>query len=586
MKKFSFYGKNDDRLTRLFKKNLYVFSVSTLLFIFVSTFTFFVYSNYSYNKQLKEINTNILLRSSYTGDTLLSQVENAVIRLSFEDKIRDYLYQNDNLYNKDEIYAELKNTKMSNSYIASVHIYNFLTGTIISDLETDVAYHKNDEIMMKKMKENPDETYVDVIAWKENYPYYIRIARFVQLGEYSGAVVANVDVEYFRKVFSTVEEDQMIKTAILTEDDRLVYSYHIYDDFLQKIPLNDMTKTMPSKFGDLKYMSEISEDYFYDLRRLYIILMLIMSGILLFVGAFFSMYYTKRSVKPLELVLNTVENYATDNEEINTSLEIQCILEDIRNTIKEKHDEGIILALRMLSLRFSQTQALEIQMNPHFLYNTLDSINWMAYMKFGRKNEVSKAIKNLSGMLKYSIDTDTNIVTFVDEIEHIKAYEKILTQDDDTVEIEYMFDNETLEFGTVKFVLQPLLENAVRHGFKKRSEKGFVRISSCVYEDYWEVVVEDNGKGLDNEKILELNRKFEETEEIEREITDYVFNMKRGEITPYSKDGVLYQKTKSGYGLSNLNKRIRLIFGNTCGVSMRKSDLGGLAVVVKQKKIL
>ena len=57
-------------------------------------------------------------------------------------------------------------------------------------------------------------------------------------------------------------------------------------------------------------------------------------------------------------------------------------------------------------------------------------------MKFGRSNEVSKAIKNLSGMLKYSIDTDTNIVTFVDEIEHIKAYEKILTQDDLNADIE------------------------------------------------------------------------------------------------------------------------------------------------------
>ena len=590
MKIFTSYPKNDARLMRLFRKNLLIFSLTIIFFILVSTCSFFVYSTYIYNNQLNDINSNILQRASYTGDALLSQVEHTLIRLSQEDWMRDFLIEQNVLYDVEELRELLKNQRLSNTNIDSINLYNVTGGTVLSEPMEKGAWGAEDTFIYA-MQENPSVTHIEVKAYKDNYPYYIRIGRGVYYEGHFGAVVANINVESFHDVLSTVDEKENIKTMILTEDGRIAYMNPLYDRFLKEYTVEGsgdvVAMSMPSKFSGLVYRSEISEAYFIGIRNMYIILIAVMSFVLLIVGAILAMYYTKRSVTPLSMILHTVEHYGEDTGDMKSPVEIQCILDDIRNTMKERRDEDILLALRMLSLKFSQIQALEVQMNPHFLYNSLDTINWMAYMKFGRNNEVSTSIRNLSDMLKYSIDTDAYIVPFEDELKYTGMYEHILKQNyGSSIQIEYLLADQTFGLETVKFLLQPLIENSLHHGLEKGKRSGTIRVSSRIFDDCWEVSVEDDGKGLSPEEIRDLNEKLQRSKELEQEITDMVFHVKSDGTPKYMGEKVLYQEKKGGHGLSNLNRRIKLIFGEDYGVRVEASKMGGLSVVVRQKMVL
>ncbi len=188
--------------------------------------------------------------------------------------------------------------------------------------------------------------------------------------------------------------------------------------------------------------------------------------------------------------------------------------------------------------------ALQEQIKPHFLYNSLSMINWKA-ISAGEK-EISNITKLLSKFYRTALNRGKSVILVRDEIENIKAYIDLqLMMHDYDFEVFYEFDKEILNLEMINFILQPIVENAIVHGIdEKPDRKGILKISGHIKGADIEFVIEDNGIGIDKDMINEI-----------------------------------HQKDTAGYGLKNINERIKLYFGNEYGLIIESEP--GLGTLVK-----
>ncbi|MZQ83192.1 HAMP domain-containing protein [Paenibacillus sp. 5J-6] len=198
------------------------------------------------------------------------------------------------------------------------------------------------------------------------------------------------------------------------------------------------------------------------------------------------------------------------------------------------------------SKRKSEMKLLEAQINPHFLYNTLDSIIWMAERK--KHEEVVLMTSSLAKLFRAIINKNNETVPVRVEIEHITNYLLIQTlRYKDKLDFQIDVDPGILDIHIPKIILQPIVENAIYHGIKNSLEPGLVHITGKEDGDTIVFVVADNGVGMEPEKL------------------DHILKMK---------DGII-----RGIGVSNVHERIKL-FGHEFGLSFRSEKWEGTEVTI------
>lgn len=176
--------------------------------------------------------------------------------------------------------------------------------------------------------------------------------------------------------------------------------------------------------------------------------------------------------------------------------------------IKELMDKVVA---EQISQRKSELKALQYQINPHFLYNTLDSIVWL--IDDGKNSEASRMVVALAKLFRISISRGRNIITVKDEIEHARSYLLIQSIRYSNA-FKYSFDvqPEVLECTTVKLILQPLIENAIYHGIKNRIEEGNIKVKAYIEQERIVFKIIDNGYGIKEEKIAQIYETFQNPE--------------------------------------------------------------------------
>ncbi len=204
--------------------------------------------------------------------------------------------------------------------------------------------------------------------------------------------------------------------------------------------------------------------------------------------------------------------------------------------------------------RKSDLKALQAQINPHFLYNTLDSIIWMGEM--GQNREVVLMTSALSKLFRISISRGRELINISDEIAHVESYLTIQKMRyKDKFEYEIDIDPDLYKSSILKITLQPLVENAIYHGIKEVDHKGLIRITGEEFGEKIKLEVVDNGKGMTEEELENLNTMLSST--------------------PGS-SGLFRQ----GTGVLNVHERIQLYFGNKYGLSYFPSSGGGIRIMI------
>lgn len=208
--------------------------------------------------------------------------------------------------------------------------------------------------------------------------------------------------------------------------------------------------------------------------------------------------------------------------------------------------------------RRSELFALQYQLNPHFLYNTLDTIRGQALL--GDEYDIAQMAEKLARFFRYCISNRETIVRVEEEVHHIEDYISIQKKRfgfrfDTVVEVE---SPEIYEYYMLKLMLQPLVENAIMHGLERLKKNGIVRISIGATQKKLVICVEDNGVGMPEEKLNELNAQ-----------------MRSGRLNAP-------ERTRHGNGIAvqNVNARIKMIFGEEYGMHYRSEPNVGTKVTV------
>lgn len=198
--------------------------------------------------------------------------------------------------------------------------------------------------------------------------------------------------------------------------------------------------------------------------------------------------------------------------------------------------------------RHTELALLQAQINPHFLYNTLDTIIWL--IESGEIGESVSMVSSLSNFFRFSLSRGKNVITLAEEEQHIRSYLEIQQMRYRDM-IDYDIDIPEMLKGFIlpKLTLQPLVENALYHGIKNRRRKGFISVTGRAQDHLVILEVEDDGRGMTEERL----------EEVRASLAD---------------DGV------KGFGLRAVHQRIQILFGSEYGLTVESTPDVGTKVIV------
>ena len=200
-------------------------------------------------------------------------------------------------------------------------------------------------------------------------------------------------------------------------------------------------------------------------------------------------------------------------------------------------------------LRKAEFQLLQSQIKPHFLYNTLDTIVWLA--EAGDQKQVIRLVKSLSDFFRTSLNQGKDIITLREEIQHVNSYLQIQhVRYQDILEYEILVPEQLYACLIPKITIQPLVENALYHGIKGKRGVGKICITAAVGDGAYEICVEDNGIGMDPEKLAAVTARMKGAEPGE----------------------------SGTFGLRNVYERIRLNFGEEYGLAIESQKGEGTKV--------
>lgn len=255
-------------------------------------------------------------------------------------------------------------------------------------------------------------------------------------------------------------------------------------------------------------------------------------------------------LRKLQTMMNEVEEGRLDIEVVNINDNGDEIDDLFRSFGKMIRQINILIGeVYQGEIRQKQYEmkALQAQINPHFLYNSLSLINWKAIE--AEQTDISKITLALSTFYRTSLNKGGNLLRVADEINNCKSYLEIqLYMHDYEFEVEFCVEEEILDCETINLILQPLVENAIEHGIdlKEDGGRGKLIISGSHEEDAIILKVEDNGVGIEPERAAEM----------------------------------LSMQSK-GYGVRNVNERIKLQYGDDYGLQVKSELEKGTIVSIR-----
>lgn len=226
------------------------------------------------------------------------------------------------------------------------------------------------------------------------------------------------------------------------------------------------------------------------------------------------------------------------------------ILHNILTTFIEQNYLKVQLSEQKYRLQAAKLLALQSQINPHFLYNTLNAIYWEVFKLTAKPNQGTEMIENLSHILDYSLSCPAQTVTLQEEIDHTKSYIRIQKfRHKDKFEVTWKGNHEEIQhFKIVKLLLQPLVENSIYHGIKETTTRVVIRIKIMLRGNRLKISVTDNGMGIEKDRLAEIRRQLSEGSESPGHIG--LFNTNIRLKLSYGEPYGITIKSKHGFGTS------------------------------------
>jgi len=410
--------------------------------------------------------------------------------------------------------------------------------------------------------------------------YCISAARNVFAGSASGVLIINIDLEHFISIYSGTASD---KTGVMyITDNRGKIISHIdaaeigglsqaftladsYSDIeISTLGISgEMTQVVANRLEhDLVLISEVPVSVIMrDVSRLRNIL-LITLVIAFAAAAVTGTYFVGRIIRPVEKLTDAMKKVEMGDLGMTLDSKPGNELGVLITQFNEMSQsiQGLMIKNEAIheEKRKIEMEALQAQINPHFLYNTINIIKWMAVAI--KAENISDCLTALGDLLNPIFKSRDILCTVGEEVTYTKQYIKIMNyRFAGFYDVNISVPEELMDCMTLRFILQPLVENAIQHG-DMDSGNGHIDITVDELGDSIKLTVTDNGKGLEAEKIKEINQSLES-------------GIDTGE------------QSESRIGLTNVSRRIKLHFGDEYGLTARSRKGEGTSVSVTIPKV-
>ncbi|NGP45425.1 sensor histidine kinase [Bacillaceae bacterium SIJ1] len=272
----------------------------------------------------------------------------------------------------------------------------------------------------------------------------------------------------------------------------------------------------------------------------------------LVICVFVAYQFSRFVVKPIKRLQGLMKEVEDDNLgvrfPINGSNEIAQLGHGFNSMLERIEFLIEMVYIAQIKKKESELKALSAKINPHFLYNTLDTIYWVSLMENAPKS--AKMVHALSRLFRMILKEDNEAITVEQELEYVQHYLNIQqVRYEDMIDFQLEIQEGVQPLKTIKMILQPLVENAISHGIEERGE-GVIKIKLVQNEHDLVVSVEDNGVGADVDRLNKLLKKPNE----------------------------------KCVALKNINDRIQMEDGKGYGLFFQRNHEGGLTVVARQRK--
>ncbi len=553
--------------------------ITTMAILIVSTVSFVIIAR----NQSRNMAEEQLYSMAANYEAAFMNYKELAFALVMDTTIQSYLTCDKN---KKELYYNhansarntLLNTTNVNSYINFIAVINKSSGDYVYKGDISLytsGFYNNYEDDYKNSRRMDTGTmrmsFNNVFSNEEEYSLniYFPIYSTKKIGKKIGLLCINIRDSNLAQIFtqdknhynSNINFIDLTGTIIAIADKRLINTKADYLDRLGKANGSFI------KSGQLYIYQKIGQWNYYlvqiiptaklaqnSIRIMMILVIVIMA--MVGIWLFLSKKMVAVAYKPLENVVSKME--AVSNGQLEIRMNEENTGEDFKKLalgFNSMMDEIYILMeqvkLEQQQLEQIRFNALQAQIKPHFLYNTLDCIHWQAIAD-GNK-EVSKLVKALASYYRICLSKGKDIITLSQEISHVENY--LIIQNmryDNIVEESINVKEEFLEVEIPKVTLQPLVENAIYHGIKKKDKNnGKITITAARDKEDVMIEVKDNGSGMTREQIREINNSISEVEET------------------------------FGYGVRNVNKRIEIMFGKQYGLYFRKNEENGVTVQIR-----
>lgn len=392
---------------------------------------------------------------------------------------------------------------------------------------------------------------------------------------YGGVVVFNVYLDYLRASLRELQShnEQTIfivdrsQVLVAGNDHRAIDPHTVLDLPAEQteIRMNGRTYTVSSARSkyDLYYISVIPNTALYAVANYVSWLNMVYVAVSLAAGVGLSLYFASvanRQIRTITEIIRSARDghlhgVPTAGNRLDDSH--QFILYNIINTFIEKDYLAVQLSEKAYKSRVDELTALQSQINPHFIFNTLQTINMKAMAHGPVTEDITSMIGHLSHILRYSLSDPGGLVCLDEEISHAKSYLAIQSvRYRDKMVTRWHYDDSVTEYQVIKLLFQPLLENSIYHGLNERDGCGEIEVHIREEAETLVVIVEDTGAGVPPDKLTRIQAKLNE---------------------PYD--------NAEHIGLFNTNRRIKLMHGEQYGIAIHSEFGRGTRVLIHVPKV-
>lgn len=505
-----------------------------------------------------------LNQAAYSVDAELIAYNSFSDYLAFTNNIAQVLvssYDNPyDLYNKlnEVIKPQMDTIKYFSDSARQVTIYTNVNDIKYQDLIAPLSEIENEYWYKKASTNISRQWYVD-----EEKKIAFCVRKMSVLKRYNRLGILYLSIDY-SKLFKALSNDIGKNYGIFITDtnNQVVYSLARFEDKYKNCELTyeqfcglDENSKYTVMYEDLEqtewriWLYKANETIMSDTKPITTIWYAV--GVCAVVGILFGIIsvskFITRRITYLRNGMKTAESGNFDMRlEAKESDEIGELIEGYNTLIGEVHNLINQVYESKITEKKHEMKALQNQINPHFLYNSLSLINWKA-LEVGNR-DISNITLALSNFYRTSLNKGRNTLTVGEEISNVKSYIDIqLFMHDYGFKVVYDIDEEILKYETLNLILQPIVENAIEHGIdvKENGETGLIKVKGWMEDELIYISVEDNGVGMDEEKAATI-------------------------ITRDSK----------GYGIRNVNERIQLYYGEQYHLSVQSKLNEGTRITV------